>query len=71
MNKSQREEFLSRPADGNVMRVAQQLIKGPAQQRHHIIHALRMLYKVDGVKDLSLKEVIDAINMISERGITE
>ena len=67
MNKKEREEFLAKPADGNIMRLAQQLIKGEPKVRHQITHAFRKLRQLPGVKDMTLSEVMEAIEMISEK----
>jgi hypothetical protein len=69
MNKKEREEFLSRPADGNIIRLAQQLVKGEPKIRHQITHAFRKLKQFPGVKDMTMNEVIAAIEMISEKEI--
>lgn len=69
MNKKEREEFLSKPADGNIMRLAQSLVKGEPKVRHQITHAVRQLVKYTGVADMTMREVVEAIWMISEKEI--
>lgn len=69
MNKQQQQEFLSKPADGNVMRLAQALLMGDAKTRHQITHAFRQLNKFSYVKDLTVGEVIEALNKISDKEI--
>jgi hypothetical protein len=69
MNKKDREEFLSRPAEGNIMRLAQALVKGDPKVRHQITHAVRKLVKHPGVADMAMRDVIEAVWLISEKEI--
>lgn len=69
MNKQEQQKFLSRPADGNVMRLAQALLSGKANIRHQITHAIRHLNKRSFVKDLTMAEVIEALKLISDKDI--
>jgi len=69
MNKKQQEEFLSKIPDNNVEYVAQVLLQLPAKERHTIVHALRRLDKhlyKSWAKDMSLNEIMEAVNIFSE-----
>lgn len=69
MNKQQQQEFLSKPCESNTQWVAQTLLQLPAKERHTIVHALRKLdtclYK-SWAKDMSLNEIMEAVNIFSE-----
>jgi len=69
MTKQQKQAFLSLPADGNAMRLAQAILAGDAHTRWQITHSMRLLKKFSCVKDLTVAEVIEALNMISEKEI--
>jgi hypothetical protein len=69
MTKQEQKKFLSRPADGNVMRLAQVILAGDKNIRHQITHAARHLVKFEYVKDLTVEQLFEALNMISEKKI--
>jgi hypothetical protein len=69
MEQQQKKEFLSQLADGNVMRLAQALLAGDPHVRHQITHAARQLAKFPYVKDLTVEQLYEAINMISDKKI--
>lgn len=69
MNKQEQQEFLARPADGNVMRLAQAILSGDTHTRHQITHAARNLSKYSYVKDLTVAELFEALNLISDKKI--
>jgi hypothetical protein len=69
MNNQQQKEFLSRIADSNVMRLAQEILAGDPHTRHQITHAMRNLSKYSYVKDMTMAEVTEAVRMISDKEI--
>jgi hypothetical protein len=69
MTKQEQKEFLSRPTDGNIMRLAQAILAGDPHIRWQITHAMRNLAKYSFVKDLTVGELFEAVNMISEKKI--
>lgn len=69
MTKQEQNEFLSRPADGNIMRLAQEILAGEKNIRYQITNALRELNKFSYAKDLTMAEVVEALNMISDKKI--
>lgn len=69
MTHQQKQAFLSQPADGNIMRLAQAILAGPANNRWQITHAMRQLNKFSYVKDLTVAELLEAVRMISDKEI--
>jgi hypothetical protein len=65
MTKQERAEFLSKPPEGNVTRVAQQIAKLNSDRRYQIAVGLKRLNEVLGCsKELTLKELLEAIEII-------
>ena len=68
MTKQQQKEFLNKPFEGNnIMRLAQEILSGPATYRHQITPAVRNLAKFKNAKDMTLGQIIEALRMISEK----
>jgi hypothetical protein len=68
MTKKQREEFIDKPCEDNITWAAQMILQITPKQRYQIIWALRSLHMVlykEWARDLSLKELIEAVDMIS------
>lgn len=69
MNAKQREEFLNKECKDNITWSAQQmLMQLKPKQRHQIAWALRKLHKTlekEWARDLSLTQLIEAVDMIS------
>lgn len=70
MTKKQREEFLNKPCEDNVTWAAQTMLEAlPTKERYQIIWALRKLHGVlykSWARDLSLRQLIEAVNMFNE-----
>ena len=67
MRKQQREEFLSKPCEDNVTWAAQQIALLNPDKRYQISVGLKRLNEVlykDWAKELTLKELVGAIDMI-------
>lgn len=57
------------PSTCKVYRLAQEVMRGPKPARWQIVHGIRLLNKYSYVKDMTVKEVIEALTMISDKDI--
>lgn len=69
MTKKQQEEFINKPCDDNTTWAAQQILESlPPAQRYQIVWAIKKLYGVlykDWARGLTLRELLEAVNMLS------